>query len=446
MPQLSPAPAARAAVRWSFGHALPRALLQRAASQGDLHGRLFVASQTGQLEDIAPVLGELRACGPFYRGRYASVTVDNATVRALLTSPDVAAGFVPADGVGPLARLQGWAMSDAPLGPLTPPSLLVTEPPDHTRYRRLVSRVFSVRAVERLRARTQEIADDLLDRIDPHSPGDLVATYCSLLPVTVIAEILGVPEREREKVLRFGAAAAPSLDLGLSWREFRRVESALRAFDEWLGHHLDDVRREPGDDLLSQLVTAQEDGVGLTDAELRSTAGLVLAAGFETTVNLLGNGVALLAAHPEQRRALAERPDLWPNAVDEVLRVDPPVLLTGRVVRSDTEVSGVPLGRGAVLVALLAGANRDPEVFPDPERFDITRENARDHISFSAGRHFCLGAALARMEGEVGLRTLFERYPDLRVEPGAARRSTRILRGYERLPVTLQPLGTGQTV
>ena len=115
-------------------------------------------------------------------------------------------------------------MQDAPLGPLTPPSLLVTEPPDHTRYRKLVSRVFSVRAVEKLRGRTQEIADELLDRIDPSSPVDLVAAYCSLLPVTVIAEILGVPERDREKVLRFGAAAAPSLDLGLSWREFRRVE------------------------------------------------------------------------------------------------------------------------------------------------------------------------------------------------------------------------------
>ena len=151
----------------------------------------------------------------------------------------------------------------------------MTEPPDHTRYRKLVSRVFSVRAVERLRGRTQQIADRLLDRLDPTDPVDLVATYCSLLPVTVIAEILGVPEPDREKVLRFGAAAAPSLDLGLSWREFRRVESALREFDDWLGHHLADLRRHPGDDLLSQLVTAQEDGVSLTEAELKATAGLV---------------------------------------------------------------------------------------------------------------------------------------------------------------------------
>ena len=439
MNRLSPMPVVRSAVRWSLGHALPRSLLRRAAKQGDLHGRMFVASQNADLTALAPVLDELRTHGASYRGKFAAVSVDNAAVRALLSDPGAGSAFGPADGAGRIARLQEWAMRDAPLGPLTPPSLLVTEPPDHTRYRKLVSRVFSVRAVERLRGRTQEIADDLLDGLEPTTPVDLVSTYCSLLPVTVIAEILGVPEADRDMVLRFGAAAAPSLDLGLTWREFRHVESALREFDAWLGQHLDSLRRKPGDDLLSQLVAAQEDGVGLTDAELRSTAGLVLAAGFETTVNLLGNGVALLAEHPDQRQVLTERPDLWPNAVDEVLRVDPPVLLTGRMAMTDLDVEDVRIPRGAVMVGLLVGANRDPAVFRDPTRFDVTRENARDHVSFSAGRHYCLGAALARMEGEVGLRSLFERYPDLRVERGAVRRSTRILRGFERLPVTLRP-------
>jgi len=367
------------------------------------------------------------------------VTADHAAVRALLSSPDVGTGLVaPSRGSG-LARAQAWVAQGAPLGPLTPPSLLVTEPPDHTRYRTLVSGVFSARAVERLRDRTQQIATELLDEVDPRSPVDLVASYCSLLPVTVITEILGVPERDREKVLRLGAAAAPSLDLGLSWTRFRHVESALREFDEWLGQHIDGLRREPGDDLLSQLLLAQEDGVGLTDVELRSTAGLVLAAGFETTVNLLGNGIALLAGSPAQRRRLAEDGSLWPNAVEEVLRFDPPVLLTGRMTLSDTLIAGVPMQRGSVMVALLAGANRDPDVFSEPDTFDVTRHNAREHLSFSAGRHFCLGAALARMEGEVGLRTVFERYPEARLERGAVRRSTRILRGYERLPVTLSP-------
>jgi cytochrome P450 len=424
-------------LRWSLGHALPRTALRRSAKQGDLHGRMFVATQSPDHAALEPVLDELRGHAPFYRGKFAWVTADHAAVRALLSNPDAGARRLPVDSRSSLTRLQAWARQDAPLGPLTPPSLLVTEPPDHTRYRKLVSRVFSARAVENLRGRTQQIATELLDHIDPRSPVDLVATYCSLLPVTVIAEVLGVPERDREKVLRLGAAAAPSLDLGLSWTTFRHVESALRDFDQWLAQHLEGLRRHPGDDLLSQLVAAQEDGVGLTDVELRSTAGLVLAAGFETTVNLLGNGIALLASSPEQRRLLAERDDLWPNAVEEVLRVDPPVLITGRMALADTEVAGVPMRQGSVMVALLAGANRDPQVFPDPDRFDITRHNARDHLSFSAGRHFCLGAALARMEGEVGLRTLFDRYPEPRVENGAVRRSTRILRGYEHLPVTL---------
>jgi cytochrome P450 len=300
-----------------------------------------------------------------------------------------------------------------------------------------VSRVFSVRAVERVRARAEQIATDLLDELADEGRVDLVERYCASLPVTVIAEILGVPASDRARVLAFGAAAAPSLDLGLSWRQFRQVESALAGFDGWLSAHLDRLRREPGDDLLSQLVAAREDGVGLDERELKATAGLVLAAGFETTVNLLGNGTALLHAHPDQLDLLREDPSRWPNAVDEILRFDPPVLVTGRSALRDTHVAGRPIPKGALVTTLLAAANRDPEVFEDPNRFDVTRSNAKDHLSFSAGRHFCLGAALARMEGEVGLRTLFERYPDLRVLPGAERRSTRILRGYETLPVAL---------
>jgi cytochrome P450 len=301
----------------------------------------------------------------------------------------------------------------------------------------LVTRVFTVRAVENLRGRTEQIAHELLDAIDPAGPVDLVETYCGLLPVTVIAEILGVPPEQRRRVLTLGSAAAPSLDMGLPWRQFRQVEAALAAFDTWLTEHLDHLRAHPGDNLLSQLVTAREDGVGLTDAELRATAGLVLAAGFETTVNLLGNGTALLHDNPAQLETLREDPALWPNAVEEILRVDPPVLLTGRTCARDTVVAGVPVPEGALVTTILAGANHDPAVFASPDRFDVGRTNARDHISFSTGRHYCLGAALARMEGEVGLRVLFDRYPRLRLTPGATHRDTRILRGYEHLPAIL---------
>ena len=300
--------------------------------------------------------------------------------------------------------------------------------------------MFTARAVEQLRERTEQIADELLEEIaagDARRPVDLVDAYSSQLPVAVIGDILGVAPSVRGNVLELGAAAAPSLDLGLRWRAFREVEDALTRFDSWLGEHLDHLRRHPGEDLLSQLVAARDDGVGLTQRELKATAGLVLAAGFETTVNLLGNGIAFLTGHPEQLDLVRERPELWANAVEEVLRLDPPVLLTGRVAGCDTEIAGMPVPAGARVSTILAAANRDPEVFADPDAFDVTRANARDHLAFGAGRHHCLGASLARMEGEVGLRRLFERFPELHALPGATRRSTRILRGFERLPATI---------
>nr|WP_279588900.1 cytochrome P450 [Amycolatopsis granulosa] len=426
---------AKPAVRWGVAHALPRTVLRAAARRGDLQARLVAEAAVSPTSALTGLFDEIRAHGPLYQGSFACVTTSHAAVREVLTSNDFRTGVgMATDGV--LARLGEWSASEA-LNPITPPSLLATEPPEHTRYRKLVTRVFTVRAVEKLRVRTEEIARGLLDALDPDGPVDLIESYCALLPVTVIAEILGVPPEDRRRVLELGTAAAPSLDMGLSWREFRAVESALAEFDAWLGDHLDRLRARPGDNLLSQLVAAREDGVGLTDLELRSTAGLVLAAGFETTVNLLGNGIALLHDHPGQLAALRAEPSRWPNAVEEILRVDPPVLLTGRTCLRDTEVCGVPVRAGSVVTTILAGANRDPAVFADPGRFDVRRENAREHISFSAGRHYCLGAALARMEGEVGLRALFDRYPQLRLTPGARRRTTRILRGFEHLPARL---------
>ena len=422
----------KTAVRWSVAHGLPRVALLAARRRGDLQARLFAAS--GTTAELDGLFDEVRASGPLHRGVFSYLTASHATVREVLGSNDFRTGVGP--GGGALGRLAGWSAPGF-IHPMAPPSLLVTEPPDHTRYRKLVTRVFTVRAVEDLRDRVERIAADLLDALDPAEPADLVETYCSLLPVTVIAEVLGVPSGERARMLRLGSAAAPSLDLGLPWRRFREVESALAAFDAWLTGHLGHLRDSPGDDLLSRLVAVREDGVGLTDLELRATAGLVLAAGFETTVNLLGNGVALLLDNPGELAALRDDPALWPGAVEEVLRVDPPVLLTGRTCHRDTEVAGVPVPAGALVTTILAGANRDPAVFADPARFDIRRENAREHIAFSSGRHYCLGAALARMEGEVGLRVLFDRFPRLRRLPGATRRSTRVLRGFERLPVRL---------
>jgi len=422
-------------VRWGVTQGLPRNVMRQAAKRGDLQGRLINNAVGSHTFDLIPLFDELRASGPMHRGAFSQVTGHHALVHEVLASNDFRTG-IPSAAAGPLQRLADWSALEV-FNPVQPPSLLVTEPPDHTRYRKLVTRVFTVRAVESLRERTEQVAAELLDSLDPTSPVDLVERYCGLLPVTVISEILGVPTEQRDYILHLGAGAASSLDLGLSFREFRSVEACLREFDAWLTGHLTYLRANPGDNLLSKLVAVRDEEGELSELELKATAGLVLAAGFETTVNLLGNGIALLRSHPEQLTLLREQPDLWPNAVDEILRFDPPVLLTGRVAARDTELAGVPLQAGSVVTTVLAAANRDPEVFDDPERFDTQRENARDHVSFSAGRHYCLGAALARMEGEVGLRTLFDRYPDLELLPGARRRGTRILRGYESLPARL---------
>lgn len=422
----------RSAVYWGATHAVPRLAVRAAARRGDLQGRLSTVSAAGG--DVGAVIEEIRAAGPLVRGALGYVTADLAVVRDVLTSNDFRSGTpVGATFLGRVAE----ATKPDLLSPVEPPSLLVTEPPEHTRYRKLVTRVFTARAVERLRERTQKIADELLGSLDATRPADLVAGYCGLLPVTVISEILGVPERDRERVLHMGEGAAPSLDFGLGWRTYRTAERSIRDFDAWLTGHIDHLRRHPGDDLLSQLIEARDEQGKLTEVELKSTAGLVLGAGFETTVNLLGNGIKLLHDHPEQLARLREDPALWPNAVDEVLRVDSPVLLTGRMTEHGADVAGRTLPPGSFVTTILAGANRDPKVFDDPGRFDVTRPNARDHVSFSLGRHHCLGASLARMEGAVGLRAIFDRYPDLTLLPGARRRSTRILRGWESLPARL---------
>ncbi|MDT0202462.1 cytochrome P450 [Nocardioides sp. AE5] len=424
---------AKSRAHWSIVHCLPRLFLGRMAKRGDLQARMILSTSRGD-GALWPMMEEMRAAGPVFKSGIAYITTDHAVVREVLTSNDFRTGIPGRTG---LLGTLGERLAPHALHPVEPPSLLVTEPPDHTRYRKLVMRVFTMRAVQRLTERTQQIANDLLDTIDAASEVDLVEQYCALLPVTVIAEILGVPEEERARVLDFGTAAAPSLDLGLDLRTYRSVTDALISFDTWLGQHLDHLRRNPGDNLLSELVALKDAEGGLSEIELKSTAGLVLAAGFETTVNLLSNGIQLLHDHPEQLATLKADPDLWSNAVEEVLRLDPPVLLTGRVAQADTEVAGTRIREGALFTTMLAGANRDPRVFTDPATFDVTRENARDHLSFSLGRHHCLGASLARMEGEIGLRTLFERHPELELLPGATRRTTRILRGFERLPARL---------
>jgi cytochrome P450 len=434
---------ARSAVRWAATHGAMRLAIRARARQGNPDA--VVLLDPALREDPFAHYERMRDGRPLVGGAFARTSLRHDVCTDVLRSDDFGTiGGARAEGLPPLLRRALLVAGPrASVGPIDPPSMLAVDPPQHTRYRRLVSRAFSARAVAALRTRTAEIADELLDDLERHgrtSGGrvDLVARYASLLPVTVISEVLGVPTDMREQFLAWGDGATPSLDMGVDRATFRSVERSLDELDAWFRGHIERLRREPGDSLLSSLIrAADDDEAGLTDRELLATALLVFGAGFETTVNLIANGAGQLFAAPDQRRLLVDDPRLWPNAVDEVLRVDSPVQRTGRRVLRDTEVHGVPVREGDLVILLLAAANRDPAVFDDPHRFDVTRPNARDHVAFSSGIHFCLGAALARMEGEVALRALFERYPDLAPAGPARRRRTVILRGYESMPVLL---------
>ncbi|MBV8928722.1 MAG: cytochrome P450 [Mycobacteriaceae bacterium] len=427
-------------IRWLAVHGVVRGLSRIGARRGDPQARL-IADPTVQANPVA-FYEQLRPLGPLIRCRVSYITVDHAVAHDLLRSDDFRVTTLGST----LPALFRWVEERTRGGllhPLQPPSLLAVEPPEHTRYRKLVSSVFTTRAVAALRERVEETACALLDDLGRRGGEvDIVEQYCSRLPVAIISEILGVPERDRPLVLQFGELAAPSLDFGLTWPQHLRVQRGIAGFTSWLSAHLDQLRRNPDDDLMSQLIQASDDGAQLNDHELLATAGLVLAAGFETTVNLLGNGIRLLLDAPDQLATLREQPELWPNAVEEILRLESPVQMSARIARRDVDVAGTSIGRGTIVVIYLAGANRDPGVFDDPHRFDVERANATKHLSFSSGRHFCLGAALARAEGEVGLRTFFERFPDVRLAGAGNRRDTRVLRGWSQLPVNLGPVRT----
>lgn len=420
--------------RWVVLHGLGRVATRRWAKQGDLQAKLI--ADPAVRDNPYPTYEAMRARGTIYPTKIGYITTSHPVAAQVLRSDDFRTTSVSTSIPSPLNKIERRTRTGA-LHPIEPPSLLATDPPVHTRYRALVSSVFTARAVSAMREDVQVRADRLLDDIarDAHDEIDLVERYCSQLPVAVISDILGVAEADHRRVLEYGDQVAPSLDFALPYKQFRKTERALVEFDRWLGEHMEGLRANPGDDLMSHLIKAQIDGQHLSSDELRATAGLVLAAGFETTVNLLSSGTKLLLDHPEQLAVLRDDPALWSNAVDECLRFDPPVQLTGRVADADVELGGRSVPRDSFVVTILAAANRDPEVFTDPGRFDVARSNANKHLSFSGGRHFCLGAALARLEGEVGLRTLFERFPDLAAGRVGTRRKTRVLRGWASLPV-----------
>jgi pimeloyl-[acyl-carrier protein] synthase len=334
-----------------------------------------------------------------------------------------------------LAAVYGAGNEDIPM----PPSMLFRDPPDHTRLRSLVSRAFTPRVVEGLRARIGEIVDHLLDRSQERGRMDVIADLAYPLPVTVISEMLGVDPGDHEAIKQWSADIARGLDALVMPSDpdlVQRASRGRRELGEYFRRLIPERRRQPRQDLLTLLIAAEEQGDRLTEGELLSTCVLLYVAGHETTVNLIGNGLYALLRHPAELGRLRVQPDLLPAAVEELLRYDAPVQRTVRIAHEDVELGGRHIDKGSLIVPVMGAANRDPAHFPDPDRLDIGRRENR-HVAFGYGIHFCLGAPLARLEGQIVLAHLLRRFPQLALltERPPWRRSF-TLRGLQALPVS----------
>ena len=316
-------------------------------------------------------------------------------------------------------------------------SILNIDPPDHTRLRKLVARVFTPRAIERLRPHVQDLVDAALAPIRSGDEWELIGTLAFPLPFQVISHMLGMPESDDTEQLRtWSHTLTATLDPILSEDQLRDSMHAAILMREHLSEVIAWKRANPGDDLLSGMIEQSDDGDALTDEELLDQLVLLFIAGHETTVNLIGNGMLQLLRHPDQLTRLRDDPALVVNAVEECLRFDPPVQMTRRITMAPFAVGDVVIEPGVFVMAMTAAANRDPERWgPDADELDITREGANHHLSFGSGIHHCLGAALARMEAQVAIGTLAARYPDLDLAGDPVHNGRIVLRGLDALPL-----------
>ncbi|MCF6799560.1 cytochrome P450 [Bacillus sp. ET1] len=308
-----------------------------------------------------------------------------------------------------------WQNNADPSAPptfLTAKSLVSVDEPDHRRLRRLVSKAFTPKYMESLRPRVQEIADELLDQVQQRGEMDLVKDYAYPLPINVISDMLGVPQADRTKIRGWSEAIAHGLGLG---RKDPGVAEQIRAFGEYIVQLVAEKRQHPAGDLISQLIAIEEEGDRLDEAELISMISLLIFAGHETTSNLIATGTLMLLDHPEQLKKLKANLNLVPAAVEELLRFNGPSTMAGpRFATEDIELAGQQIKKGDMVIPVLKSANRDELQFTDPEELNITRTIKR-HLAFGQGIHMCLGAPLARVEGDIAFSTLLRRMPNLRI-------------------------------
>jgi len=336
-----------------------------------------------------------------------------------------------------LAEMARAQRANQDFGPFTRvPTMLASDPPVHTRLRKLVSKAFTPRAVQQLRPRIQEIVDDLLDAAAEKGKFDLVTDLAYPTPVIVIAEMLGVPAEDRDNFKRWSDDIVATLGGPFVAPEtVERARKSVNELVEYLHVIIADRRKEPRDDLISGLIAAEEDGSVLSEDEIHATTILLLVAGNETTTHLISNGTYALLQQPDQWDMLKNDPSLIGSAVEELLRYDGPVQATARVAMEAIDVGGTTVDAGQVAMVLLGCANRDPDKFRNPDVLDITR-NPTDHLGLGDGIHFCLGAPLARAEAQIAIGSLVKRFPDLKYEGEPEWGGTFIIRGVHSLTLT----------
>lgn len=313
--------------------------------------------------------------------------------------------------------------------------MLFRDPPDHTRLRTLVNKAFTPRAIEGLRPRIQDLVNYLLDAVEDRGRMDIMADLAYPLPVLVICELLGVPAKDRDLFKEWSGDVARTLDPIQTPEMVEKGHAVVESMVNYFRGLIATLRQHPQDNILSAMIAAEEQGDRLTEDELLANCILLFSAGHETTVNLIGNGLLALFRHPEQKQLLQEQPALIQSAVEEFLRYDGPVQLTGRSVNKDLEIGGKRIHQGERVITILAAANRDPMQFPDPDRLDISRKD-NHHVAFGHGIHFCLGASLARTEGQLAIGTFLRRMPHASwTQETPQWRPAFTLRGLEALPV-----------
>ncbi|MEA5581853.1 cytochrome P450 [Nodularia harveyana UHCC-0300] len=333
-------------------------------------------------------------------------------------------------------RFRETATELGPLGSMTSKWMLFMDPPDHTRLQRLVSKAFSPQIVQRLRPYIQEVVNQKLDEVQDLGKLDVIADLAQPLPVVVIAEMLGIPRQDRDQLQKWSDDVVLCLDPMMSIDVFERLNKVVIQFTEYFRNLIVQRRQQPEDDLLSDLIAARDEQDKLTEEELLGTCILLFAAGHETTVKLISNGILSLLRHPDQMAKLQQEPALIQSAVEEFLRYDSPVQLTVRTAIKDIEIGGKTIRQGQQVFVCLGSAHRDSEQFPDADQLDITRQN-NQHLGFSYGIHACLGNVLARVQAQIAINTLMQRCSNLQLATDKLEWQKKIiLRGLKELPVT----------